>query len=351
MLRHLANLLTGLDPSAYTCYVAAPSEVLQDLGLSARDSRRVRIRDRTGAGDPPAALTLSSIVRAYRPHVVHAHGYRAAWVCALAGVLTPFPPVVVTAHNLFPADTERLAAAGARMALGRAHTVIAISRAVANSLMQAGIRARRVRLIPNGIQTPVPKRCRREVREALGISDGCPMLIVVARLMEDKGVAWALKAHALLRHRLPEAVLLVVGDGPDRDALELMASELDVDDGVRFLGFREDVADLLAASDVCLVPSIAEGQSLVVLEAMALGVPVVATSAGGLSEVVVDGETGLVVPPMDHGALAEAAFGVLNSRELAEGLAAAGRRHVGLHYTRELMISRTAEVYREAAAV
>lgn len=351
MLRHLANLLTGLDPSAYTCYVAAPNEVLQDLGLSARDSRRVRIRDRAGAGDPPAALTLSSIVRSYRPHVVHAHGYRAAWVCALAGVLTPFPPVVVTAHNLFPADTERLAAAGARMALGRAHTVIAITHAVAESLLRAGIRTQRLRVIPNGIQTPTPKRCRREVREALGIPNGSPILIVVARLMEDKGVEWAMKAHALLRHRLPDAVLLVAGDGPDRDALELMASELELGNGVRFLGYREDVPDLLAAADVCLVPSVAEGQSLVALEAMSLGVPVVATSAGGLPEAVVDGQTGLVVPPKDHAALAQAAIGVLSNRELAEALAASARRHVGTHYTRDIMVSRIAEVYREAAVV
>ncbi|MGQ9696727.1 MAG: glycosyltransferase family 4 protein, partial [Armatimonadota bacterium] len=322
-----------------------------DLGLSARDSRRVRIRDRAGAGDPLAAFTLSSIVRAYNPHVVHAHGYRAAWVCTLAGVLTTFPPLVVTAHNLFPSDAERLAAAGVRMALARAHTVIAITQAVANSLSNAGIKAQRLRVIPNGIATPIPKRCRHEVRDALGISNGAPVLIVAARLMEDKGVAWALKAHALLRSRIPAAILLVAGDGPDRDALELMASELELGNSVRFLGFRDDVADLLAASDVCLVPSIAEGQSLVALEAMALGTPVVATSAGGLAEIILDGETGLLVPPMDHVALADATFGILSNPHLAEGLARAGRRHIGQHYTSDLMVDRVAKVYREAATL
>ena len=349
MLRHLANLLSGLDGRAFTCYVAAPCEVLQGLGLSARDSRRLRIRDRTGASDPPAALTLSSIVRSYRPHVIHAHGYRAAWVCFLAGILTPLPPLVVTVHNLFPTDIERLASIGARMALGKAHTVIAITRAVAESLSNAGVKMQRLRIIPNGIQVPVPKHNREEVRSTLGIAPQAPVAIVVARLMEDKGVAGAIKAHTVLRQRAPNSVLLIAGDGPDRDAVELMAEELGVKDSVLFLGYRDDVPDLLAASDVCIIPSVFEGQSLVALEAMALGIPVVATSVGGLAEVVQHDKTGLLVDPTDHTALADAAFSLIQNKERAAQLAEAGRNHVLSFYTRDIMVSNVAEVYRSAA--
>ncbi|MGC8835004.1 MAG: glycosyltransferase, partial [Armatimonadota bacterium] len=234
-------------------------------------------------------------------------------------------------------------------ALGRAHTVIAITRAVAESLSNAGVRMQRLRIIPNGIQVPIPKHSREDVRSALGIAPNAPVAIVVARLMEDKGVAGAIKAHTVLRQRAPNAVLLIAGDGPDRDALELMAEELGVESSVRFLGYRDDVPDLLAASDVCIIPSVFEGQSLVALEAMALGIPVVATSVGGLAEVVQHDKTGLLVDPMNHAALADAAFFLIQNKERARQLAEAGRNYVLSFYTRDIMVSKVAEVYRSAA--
>src|SRR5262249_4177146 len=169
--------------------------------------------------------------------------------------------------------------------------------------------APRVRVIYNGIDTAAfANGChdREAVRRDLGLGADDFVILLVARLDYLKDHATAVRTLERVARSRPDARLVLVGEGPERPKIEDQVRRLGVAAGVRFLGLRQDVARLLRATDLFLLTSVSEGIPLTVLEAMAAGLPVVATRVGGLAEVVVDGETGLLAPPGDDAALAGA---------------------------------------------
>lgn len=168
-----------------------------------------------------------------------------------------------------------------------------------------------------------------------------PLVGTVARLAEQKGQRYLLEAAALL----PEARFAIAGDGELRDQLETRARELGVAGRVEFLGARDDVPDLLASFDVFAFPSLYEGLCLAVIEAQAAGVPVVATPVGGIRETVIQGETGLLVPPRDAEALAAGIRRLLDDREEASRLAGEAKRRVRECFSVERMVQRTLRLY------
>ncbi len=168
-----------------------------------------------------------------------------------------------------------------------------------------------------------------------------PLVLTVARLDEQKGHRHLLAAATELR----EAVFVLAGDGPNRASLQKLARELGVEERVRFLGEREDVADLLAVCDVFALPSLYEGLPVSVLEAMAAERVVVATAVGGTGEAIVDGVSGLLVPPKDPGALAAALARVLSDERLRSRLAGAGRARVASHFSASEMVTRVTDSY------
>ena len=173
-------------------------------------------------------------------------------------------------------------------------------------------------------------------RPALDKRDGRPLVGNVARLAEQKDHRTLLGAAALV----PEADFAIAGDGELRGELERAAGP-----NVRFLGTRTDVPDILASLDVFAFPSLFEGLCLAVIEAQTAGVPVVATAVGGIKETVVDGETGLLVPPRDPEALAAAIRRLLGHPEEAARLAAEARRRALERYSEEQMVSGTLALY------
>jgi glycosyltransferase involved in cell wall biosynthesis len=188
----------------------------------------------------------------------------------------------------------------------------------------------RIRAIPNGVEVPPDDPGARErVRRELGLGDA-PVLIVTSRLHHAKGHAHLLEALAGLGQAVPRVRLLVVGDGTERAKLEAQARASGLGEAVVFTGFRDDVADLLRAADLFVLPSLLEGMPNTVLEAMAVGLPVVASAVDGVPEVVVDGATGLLVPAGQAQALGDAI-----ARLLAEPAAAAAMGRAGLERVRE----------------
>src|SRR4051794_34739374 len=181
------------------------------------------------------------------------------------------------------------------------------------------------------------------LREQLGGSDARPLVLTPARLDAQKGHRVLFEAIA----QIPEATFLLAGEGPERKPLEALAAELGIAGQVRFLGRREDVPQLLAACDVFALPSLYEGSSLAVLEAMAAGIPVVSSAIGGTDEVIEGGRSGLLVPPGDSDALAAALRRVLGDPGLRTSLAARARERVEDGLTREQMAARVSGVYRE----
>jgi sugar transferase (PEP-CTERM/EpsH1 system associated) len=186
-----------------------------------------------------------------------------------------------------------------------------------------------------------------EVRKILGVPAKAPLLGLVARLHRQKGLGDLLTAVAWVRERVPDVRLLLIGEGELRDELEAQARALGLSGAVIFAGTRTDVAEIVAALDIFVLPSLWEGTSNAVLEAMAAGLPIVATAVGGTPEVVVDGVTGLLVPPRDPSALAGALVTLLHDADLRHRMGRAGRERVKQYFSLERMVRRTEALYEE----
>ncbi|MEE8571749.1 MAG: glycosyltransferase, partial [Gemmatimonadota bacterium] len=190
---------------------------------------------------------------------------------------------------------------------------------------------------------------RTEARRKLGLNSTGPVIGVVAYLRPDKGHQVLLRAMPEIVRQHPDCVLLVVGDGSQRSALESMTTAHSIEASVRFLGAREDIPDVLSALDVFCLPSVRnEGVPHSVLQAGAAGLPVVATAVGGIPEAVIDGKTGIVVPPGDPHSLAEALVALLADPESRDRMGHAGRRHVKDVFSLREMLDRTESAYEAA---
>jgi len=186
-----------------------------------------------------------------------------------------------------------------------------------------------------------------QIRHTFGISEDTLLVGAVGRLHPQKGLTDLLAAIAQVRVHVYPIRLLLIGDGELRSELEAQARLLGLSDIVTFAGIRMDVPEILAALDVFAFPSLWEGLPLAVLEAMAAGLPVVATRVGGIPEAVEDGVTGLLVPPRDPEALAEAIITLLQDRERAVAMGQAGRARVEGYFSVERMVQQTEALYEE----
>jgi glycosyltransferase involved in cell wall biosynthesis len=217
--------------------------------------------------------------------------------------------------------------------LRRADAVLAVSPSQRAQLSALGVAGQRVTVIENGTDfRPLPAK-RAATRAALALGAGDVAVVLVGSLYAPKRVDVFLAALAAAGAGIPQLVGLVVGDGPDRRALEAQAGGM----RVRFLGQRDDVPELLAAADVLCLTSDAEASPLVVLEAMASGLPVVATAVGGVPGVVVDGVTGRLVPRAAVRAVAEALADLARAPARRRAMGEAGRRRQGERYTADAM--------------
>jgi len=290
-------------------------------------------------------LELTALVRRERPHIVHVNSAKAGALGRLAACLARVPIRIYTVHGWsFKAHGGASSALyrGAERAL-RPLTTTTIC--VAESERRAGLDAgtcdeATTVVIHNGVELP-------PTAAAGGSRSGAYRLVTVGRLQAPKDPLTLIRALAELG-RPGEAV--IAGDGPDRPAVESEVRRLGMESVVRLAGERNDVAELLAAADLFVLSSRSEGLPLSILEAMAAGLPVVASSVGGVPELVVDGETGLLVPPDDPHALAAAIERLLDDSALRRRLGAAGRTRVWEHF--DLASARRAhlDLYRTVLA-
>ncbi len=224
------------------------------------------------------------------------------------------------------------------------------SHAVVHFYRNLGVPEDRLAMIYSGITDEEPPAIdSRAIRAEFGFPADSPVALFVGRLAEQKRVEDLLKAVDLLHHVQPDVRTLIVGDGPLRGVLERNAHLYQLDDLVKFLGHREDVARLLAASDVVVLPSAYEGLPNVVLEAMRSRKPVVATAAPGTTELVVDGETGLLVPIGDIVGLTRAIRDLVRDPARSARLGNAGRVRVDTQFRADLMIAQFAALYEALA--
>ena len=223
---------------------------------------------------------------------------------------------------------------GPYAALARLATVVTVSEAAAGSLAAVGIPRSRIRIVPPGVSA------RAEAARPVG----APVIGAISRLSREKNVALLLRAFALVAKDVPEATLSVYGDGPERDELSRLAETLGIGAKTTFFGHVPEAGARCGSFDVLAVPSSRESFGLAALEAMACGTPVVATRVGGLPELIIDGETGMLVPPEDARAMADALLAVLRDRELAARLGAAGRARAAADFSEQKMHSAWTEL-------
>jgi glycosyltransferase involved in cell wall biosynthesis len=234
-----------------------------------------------------------------------------------------------------------------------ADRVITVSRDQRRMLLGRGVDRRRLVLVPTVVDAEACARLAGDpaaARAALSVPDEARVVTLVGRLTTQKGVDTFLDAARTVHQVRPNALFVIVGDGPDRSDLEARAIAGELDGTVRFLGYRDDIPRVLAASDIIVMPSRAEGLPHLLLEALAVGRPVVASHVGGIPDVVHDGETGLLVPPAAPDRVADGVLRLLADPDLADRLARAGRRYVDRHCSPEMAARRLASVYRAAVA-
>jgi glycosyltransferase involved in cell wall biosynthesis len=343
------NLLSRIDRSRYE-----PSVVSLSHGPAARKLARlglpVCVIDESD--DAVAVGALAAHLALVRPDVVHNHMFRAEVVgtkaaIALGAVGLPRPYLVSTVHS------SRVRSAHDRALLAaltpEIDRLVAVSEAIEQKIRDEGRASVPVSLIYNGVD--LERYDHQEpcctLREDYGMEPGAQIVGVVARLEPEKGHRTLLDAWPAVVRSCPDAYLLVVGEGSLREALEVQARELRIAHRVVFAGRRDDVPAVTAALDVAVLPSYREAQGLTVLEAMALGRPVVASNVGGIPEMIADGVTGLLVPPHDPDALATAITRLLRDHPYADTLARAGHDLVHDRFCVERMVHEIEAIYDE----
>jgi glycosyltransferase involved in cell wall biosynthesis len=275
--------------------------------------------------------TLAAL-RHCQPDLVHLHTGRANWMGGVAAARLGLP-AITTRRMDRPVQRELrtrwLYGHGVRHA-------VAISKAVRERLLAGGVRSEMISVIPSAVDPKAlhTQRERGEIRRELGIADESVCLLVLAALVKRKGIDVLLEALARLDEK---PVVLVAGEGEERAALETQRDNEGLSQCVRFLGHRQDKPELLAACDALVLPSRHEGLGVAALEAMACARPVLASRVGGLAELVRDGENGLLVPPEDPPALAEAIVALQRDPMLRGSLGAAGPKRVAEGHLAEQM--------------
>jgi len=284
---------------------------------------------------PSLIVRLARSFRRWRPDVVHTHDQRALFYAGPAAWLTRVPMIVHTRHGRDVGATPRQTII--LQYLSRlVDRFVCVSEEVAELSREQGIAGLGLRTILNGIDTS---------RFGFGGPDPAGPVVTVARLSPEKDVANLVRATAMAAEWVPELRVEVAGGGPCLEDLRQLAADLGVGDRIAFLGEVRDVRSVLAHAQMFVLPSRSEGIPLTALEAMACGLPVVATRVGGLPEVVEDGVTGLLVPPADPAALAQAILDIGRDPERGLRMGQAGRERVEQHFEIRRMVADYESLY------
>ncbi len=305
---------------------------------------------KTGRFDVRLIFRLAKQFRKDRVQMLHTHHLGQLLYGGIAGRLAG-ARVIHTEHEYYTLSRLRLQRLLRALCLFT-DAVTTVSEPVTEFLHnQVGIPARKIKMIPNGVDVTRFSTAKPIDRVALGCRDRDTVIGCVARLEPEKGHAILLKAFRKLSGRHPYAKLLLIGDGAERGRLEQLSSELGLKDSVLFTGVRRDVPELLSACDIVVLASTQEGLPIAILEAMAAGKPVVATQVGSVPEIVINGETGLLVQPGEVDSLTEALKALIAGKVERQRLGTNGFDLVSTRYSFDQTIARYMALYDSALSV
>ncbi len=293
---------------------------------------------------PVAAWRLLRFMRAHDFHVVHFNTQRPLLAGGLAAGVSGSRRALVCSRRVnFPLRT-RFSRLKFNLFMDR---VITVSRSIRDTLIHDGVRPSLVQVIYEGMDL---QSVDSLPEPSFSVDRQQPVIGIVAHLSSEKGHSTLIKAVSLLLRSYPRLLLVIVGEGPLRTELEKQANTLGVGRNVVLLGFREDADSIMKSFDIFCLPSLSEGLSSAILAAMSNRLPVVATAVGGIPELVIDRETGLLVPPRDPPRLARALQELLDSPELRKRMGESGRRRMEAHFTLKEKIRNFERLYFELLA-
>jgi glycosyltransferase involved in cell wall biosynthesis len=333
-------------------FVFACLDGLGTLGEELRgEGHPVYVLGRRPGLDWRCAGRLGAVLRRERVDLLHAHQYTPFSYALLSRWLYRRPPILFTEHGRHQPDYPRRKRILAnRLLLERRDRVVGVGQAVRQALVvNEGLPPERVAVLYNGIDLDpfAAPADRPAARRQMGLGPDELVLVQVARLDYLKDHLTALRTLERVKARRPEARLVLVGEGPEREKIEREVRQRGLVGHVRLLGLRKDVPRLVQAADVFLLTSISEGIPLTLIEAMAAGLPVVSTRVGGVPEVVEDGRTGLLAPAGDDAALAEQVCRLAGQAGLRQEMGRLGRERAQGLFAERLMHDRYDGLYRE----
>jgi glycosyltransferase involved in cell wall biosynthesis len=302
--------------------------------------------------DLSAAWRLSRLVKQLRPDVIHAHDPHGVAMAALAlsmsGARTPRPlPPLVAARRV---DFHIKGNALSRWKYRQVDCFICASSAIREMIVADGVPAERAVTIHEGIDLGrVAAAPRANLHEDLWLPHDAPIVGNVAALVAHKGQRHLIEAAAIVVKKVPDARFVIAGEGELRSMLERQIKEHRLEKHVFLAGFRPDILSVHKAFDVFVMSSLTEGLGTSLLDAMACGKPIVATKAGGIPEVVVDGQTGLLVEPRDDEGMADAIVRLLRDETIRRRMGTAGEARVRERFSSERMVQDTLAVYERVA--
>lgn len=319
-------------------FQAAGIEV-RTLGLSRKTDIAVTVR-------------LRRLLREIRPDILHTYLLHGNLLGRLVGKLVGVPTIIGSERTIGQARLwGRLAT---RLTNPLTDAVEANSeiggKAIADDL---GVPRNKIEIVRSGLDIAAFKReqDRDALRSDLGVGTDQHLIVFMGRLRRVKGVCYGIRAFAKAIAVQPNIRMVLAGEGSDRESLESLVNELGISENVEFIGVRNDVPEFLAAADSVLIPSLTEGFPRTAIEAMAAGKPVIATRVGGTPEAIIDGETGILVPPMDVDALSEAILRLAGDAELQARLGSAGRERAAQNYSVEKYVARLDAMYRQYSGI
>lgn len=347
-------------------YGRTEAQSAEEAALAEKDMEQLRqggvtpfevpalVREISPLQDARATLALWRLLRKERPALVHTHTSKAGALGRIAAWLARVPVVIHTPHGHVFYGYYGPALSGLLRLIERllarvTDRIVTLTERGSEEHVRLGIAGvDKFVTIPSGIMLSVFRSVRVDPaakRKELGLPPEGPVVGTVGRLVPIKGHVWLIRAVPQVVAEFPSACFVFVGDGPLRDELRQLGDTLGITSHLMFLGTRQDVPDCLAAFNLFAFPSLNEGMGRALIEAMAVGLPVVATCVGGIPDVVADSTNGLLVPPRDEKALAAAILKLLRDRRRMAAFGEAAKKSVGERFDAESMVREIERLY------
>lgn len=358
------NFLSNFDREQIDLHLIALVRPWEDLPFLLEEARRLEIAHSTL---PVAVHPRVDPVRIFRViwalyrklhqqrfDLLHTHGYFAD-ICGVPVARLCRIPALSTCHGYIDTDRKlQLYNRLDRWALKLCSRVIAVSDEIRDGLKKHGIDEHKINVVTNAVSVPPSttqgNRDSRSFRHQQGISPQAFVFTFVGRLSEEKGLTYLLDAFSRLVQRAPHGRLVLVGDGPQRNLLEQRVAELDLQRQVTLTGFQTQISPWLSLTDCFVLPSLTEGTPMALLEAMAAGVPIIATRVGGVPDVITNGINGLLVPCADVEALCNGMSQIIVHPELREKFSREARKTVESRYSVQPWCQKILQIYQDISA-